>query len=88
MAPASEGAWFLAPGLGLLLFLWLLRARILARDRRTLFATVASLGAASEARIAERARWPPSRVRRGLKGLERRGFIERSGEGFCVRPRP
>jgi hypothetical protein len=79
------GLWFLPVSAVLLGLLAFLRSRFLARERRALFTAVAALDRATEAGLAERTRWPRRRVRRGLAGLERRGFVERDGEGVRVK---
>lgn len=85
MAGDLAGLWLLPAGIALLALLTLLRAWFLARERRSLFTAVAALGRATPGRLAERTRWPPRRVRRGLAGLERRGFVERVGDEVRVR---
>lgn len=85
MAADFAGLGFLPVAAVLLGLLAFLRSRFLARERRALFTALAALGRATEAGLAERTRWPPRRVRRGLAGLERRGFVERVGEEIQVK---
>ncbi len=85
MAGDLSGLWFLPAGAALLALLALLRSRFLARERRALFTAVAALGRASEMGLAERTRWPPRRVRRGLAGLEKLGLVERVGDEVRVK---
>lgn len=85
MAADSAGLALLPAGAVLLALLALLRSRFLARERRALFTAVAALGRASETGLAERTRWSPRRVRRGLAGLERLGLVERAGDEIRVK---